>query len=312
MTMLHRPVLLDEVLEQLNLEPDGIYIDGTFGRGGHSQAILQRLGANGKLLAIDKDALAIHAAQQQGLTDDPRFYLRQGSFTQLHHYVSELGWLGKVNGMLLDLGVSSPQLDDAARGFSFLRDGPLDMRMDAAQPQDAQQWINNALERDIIEVLKTYGEERYARRIAAFIVAARQQTPITTTGQLADIVAKAHPRWEPHKHPATRTFQAIRIFINHELDELREVLQQSLDLLASGGRLLVISFHSLEDKVVKQFIQAYGSTAHLPRDIPLTNAQLQTSLRLKRINGAIRASSTEITENPRARSAILRIMEKIK
>ncbi len=310
--MLHHPVLLTEVLEHLALQPDGIYIDGTFGRGGHSQAILQHLGSNGKLLAIDKDAAAIQAAQQRGLLSDPRFYLRQGSFTQLHHYASELGWLGKVNGMLLDLGVSSPQLDDATRGFSFLRDGPLDMRMDTTQPQDARQWINSAAERDIIEVLKTYGEERYARRIAAHIVAARQQAPITTTGQLADIVAKAHPRWEPHKHPATRTFQAIRIFINHELDELREVLQQSLDILASHGRLLAISFHSLEDHMVKQFMQAHASTTHLPRDIPLTSAQLQASLRLRRINGAIRASDAEITKNPRARSAILRIMEKIK
>lgn len=310
--MLHRPVLLKEVLQYLAVKSDGIYIDGTFGRGGHSQAILQCLGPEGKLLAIDKDAAAIQAAQQLGLNNDARFHLRHSSFTQLHNYASEYGWLGNVDGMLLDLGVSSPQLDDATRGFSFLRDGPLDMRMDEQQPQDAQQWINTAAEQDIADVLKTYGEERYARRIAAHIVAARQQAAITTTGQLAEIVATAHPQWEPHKHPATRTFQAIRIFINRELDELQEALKQSLDILRIGGRLLVISFHSLEDQIVKKFIHAYGSTADIPRDIPLTAIQLQNSLRLKRINGAVRASQAELTENPRARSAILRIMEKIK
>lgn len=307
----HQPVLLGEVLTQLAIKPDGIYVDGTFGRGGHSSEILRRLGPAGHLFAVDKDAAAVAAAKAQGLCDDPRFSIRQGSFTELFEAIKAQGWLGKVDGMLLDLGVSSPQLDDAERGFSFLRDGPLDMRMDTRQSLDAKHWINTAEERDIAEVLKTYGEERYAKRIANFIVAARSEMPITTTGRLAEIVAKAHPRWEPQKHPATRTFQAIRIFINRELDELQEVLQHSLEILANHGRLLVISFHSLEDRMVKDFISKHGSTANLPRDIPFTDAQMQSQLRVKRINGAIRATATELTANPRARSAVLRIMEKI-
>jgi len=310
--MSHQPVLLKEVLEHLAIKPDGIYIDGTFGRGGHSSEILKHLGPNGHLLAIDKDAEAIQAAQDKGLCADPRFHIHQGSFISLSALAAAKGWIGQVDGILLDLGVSSPQLDDASRGFSFLKDGPLDMRMDSTQPQDAKQWIHTAEEAEIAEVLKTYGEERYSRRIAAFIVAARLESPIETTGRLAEIVAKAHPRWEPHKNPATRTFQAIRIFINRELDELTQVLPQSLDILKAGGRLAVISFHSLEDKLVKNFLNGYGSAAHLPRELPLTATEVQAALRLKKITGAVRATTAEITENPRARSAILRVMEKIK
>lgn len=292
------------------IKPDGIYLDGTFGRGGHSNEILERLSSKGRLLAIDKDRAAIQAATDKGLTADPRFCIKQGSFTDLATHVAEKGWLGQVDGMLLDLGVSSPQLDEAERGFSFLRDGPLDMRMDNTQSVDAKTWLNSAKEQEIAQVLKTYGEERYAKRIAGHIVAERSIAPIVTTGRLAEIVTKAHPNWEPHKNPATRTFQAIRIFINRELEELQRVLPQSLDLLAPGGRLLVISFHSLEDKIVKDFLNKFGSTAHLPRGLPLTDAVLQAGLRLKKINGAIRATEAEIAQNTRARSAILRIMEK--
>lgn len=310
--MSHCPVLLHEVLENLAIKPDGIYLDGTFGRGGHSVEILKILGPNGHLLAIDKDTAAIEAARNKGLCNDPRFCIEQGSFTSLYTHVASKEWMGKVDGILLDLGVSSPQLDDATRGFSFLRDGPLDMRMDNTQTKDAKYWINTAEEHEIADVLKTYGEERYAKRIAGHIVNARKESPIETTGRLAQIVTVAHPRWEPHKNPATRTFQAIRIFINRELEELKQVLPQSLDILKIGGRLLVISFHSLEDKIVKDFLNIYGSTAHLPRELPLTELELQSGLRLKKINGAIRATEAEIAQNPRARSAILRVMEKTK
>lgn len=310
--MSHTPVLQQAVQQYLAIKPQGIYIDATFGRGGHSADILRQLGPEGQLLAIDKDPEAIQAAQDKGFCADPRFHIEQGSFTTLYAHAAARGWIGKVDGILLDIGVSSPQLDDAQRGFSFTQDGPLDMRMDNTQSQDAKHWINTAKEAEIATVLKTYGEERYARRIAAFIVAARAESPIETTGRLAEIVAKAHPRWEPHKNPATRSFQAIRIFINQELEELETVLPQSLETLKTGGRLVVISFHSLEDKLVKQFFNTYGSAAHLPRELPLTAVELDTTLRLKKITGAVRATTAEITENPRARSAILRVMEKIK
>ncbi len=309
--MPHQPVLLDEVIQHLAIAADGIYIDGTFGRGGHSTEILRHLGPQGHLFAMDKDADAIAATQQAPFVD-PRFSIARGSFIGLRAQMEQRGWLGKVNGILLDLGVSSPQLDDVDRGFSFLRDGPLDMRMDSAQTLDAKQWLNSATEQEISTVLREYGDERYAVRIAKAIVAARSQLPLTTTGQLAAIVSKAHPRWERHKHPATRTFQAVRIFINRELIELREVLIQSLDILAVGGRLLVISFHSLEDRIVKEFIKTYSTTEHWPRELPVTHATMQASLRLKRINGAIRPGERELAQNIRARSATLRIMEKIK
>lgn len=309
--MQHQPVLLQEVIEHLAIKPDGIYIDATFGRGGHSQKILEHLGPNGQLLAMDKDHSAIAAAKEQGFYQDPRFSIHQGSFTQLLALVRKNNVLAKVNGILLDLGVSSPQLDDSTRGFSFLLNGPLDMRMDQSQSLDAQQWLNTATTAEIREVIKEYGEERYALRIAKAIVAFREKTPLTTTKQLAEVVSQAHPRWEKHKHPATRTFQAIRIFINSELEDLKNVLEQSLEALVSGGRLLVISFHSLEDRIVKNFISMHGSLSRWPRGIPLTASQLQATLRIKRINSAIRPSEKEIQQNKRSRSAILRIMEKI-
>lgn len=309
---MHQPVLLKEVLEYLAVKPNGIYIDGTFGRGGHSTEILKHLGPDGHLLAIDKDIEAIQAAQNKGLSAASNFYIQQGSFSSLYEKVVAKNWVGQVDGILLDLGVSSPQLDDAQRGFSFLKDGPLDMRMDNTQPHDAKEWINAAEESDIAYVLKTYGEERYAKRIAAFICKAREESPIETTGRLAEIVTEANPRWESHKHPATRTFQAIRIFVNRELDELAEVLPQSLEILKVGGRLLVISFHSLEDRMVKQFLNQQCSVAHLPRELPLTRTEVEASIRFKKVTGAIRATAAEVFENPRARSAILRVVEKTK
>lgn len=309
--MKHHPVLLNEVTQYLGIRPNGIYLDGTFGRGGHSAAILKLLGPEGRLFAMDKDASAIAAAKESSLSNDPRFLIQQGSFARLGDFISQQGYAEKVNGILLDLGVSSPQLDDPSRGFSFLRDGPLDMRMDTTQSLDASLWINQASERDISHILKEYGEERFANRIASAIVKARTLAPINTTEQLAEIVAKAHPRWEPHKHPATRVFQAIRIFINHELDELEQALTQCLTVLAPGGRLLVISFHSLEDRIVKAFLRTHSSGAQWPRELPLTHAQMQSQLRLKRINGPIRPGKIELELNPRARSATLRIMEKL-
>jgi 16S rRNA (cytosine1402-N4)-methyltransferase len=304
----HQPVLLNEVLEALAIKPNGIYVDGTFGRGGHSLAILQRLGPEGRLLALDKDPESV-AAGKTGPFRDPRFCIVHGSFTVLEKAVQDRGWHGKVNGVLLDLGVSSPQVDDAKRGFSFVKDGPLDMRMNPGQGMDAATWINQASETEIRQVIFEFGEERFAKRIARFIVNAREQTPITRTAQLSEIVRQAVPKWEPKKHPATRTFQAIRIFINRELDELQNCLPQCVDVMATGGRLCVISFHSLEDRIVKQFIQRESHGEQLPRDLPVKAAEL--SHRLKKVGALIKPSKTEITTNPRARSACLRIAEKL-
>jgi 16S rRNA (cytosine1402-N4)-methyltransferase len=302
----HTSVLLAEAIEQLNIQADGIYVDTTFGRGGHARAILSRLGENGRLYAIDKDPLAIEAAQ---LISDKRFSIKYGSFTLLQSWMESLALLGKVNGILLDIGVSSPQLDDPGRGFSFLRDGPLDMRMDTAQKLSAAKWINTAAKREIEEVLQVYGEERFYRRIAAAIVEAREDRKIETTLQLAAIVSKAHPRWEYHKHPATRTFQAIRIFINDELHELNECLEQCLRVLANSGRIAVITFHSLEFRVVKNFMQKHSSPKNLPREIPLTKEYLAVGL--KRIVKGLKPTVKEIEFNPRARSASLQVAEKI-
>src|SRR3989338_2692668 len=266
--MKHESVLLGEAIAELAIKEEGIYIDAEFGRGGHSQAILERLGPNGRLMAIDLDPEAISVAKSEPFFSDTRFEIEQSSFSHLEELISKRGWLGKVNGVLLDLGVSSPQLDDPQRGFSFLHEGPLDMRMDPNEPRSAAVWINNARQDDIADVLKTYGEERFARRIAAAIVREREQAPILTTTRLAAIVVKANPRWERHKHPATRAFQAIRIFINRELEELSCCLEQCVEVLAIGGRLVALSFHSLEDRIVKRFIQAQERGGAMPR-LPL-------------------------------------------
>lgn len=305
---LHQPVLSAEVLTGLAIIPDGLYIDATFGRGGHSAQILQQLGSKGRLMAIDQDPAAIAAAKEGGFLSDPRFIIRFASFADLSGLVQEQGWMGKVNGLLLDLGVSSPQLDDPARGFSFRKSGPLDMRMNPEQGISAAAWLNSARENEIAKVLQDYGEERFARRIARAIVEARREKPFTTTQALADLIAEAVPFREPDKHPATRSFQGIRIFINQELEALRACLAQCLDVLAAGGRLVVISFHSLEDRLVKEFMQQ-EVRGDAPSKLPLRDHQMIRRLRI--VSRLVRPTSAEIDINPRARSARLRIAEKL-
>jgi 16S rRNA (cytosine1402-N4)-methyltransferase len=304
---LHRPVLLEQVLEALRVEPDGLYIDGTFGRGGHAAAVLERLGTEGRLLAFDKDPDAVEFAAER-FGNEPRLIMRSGSFINLATVVTELGWQGRVNGILFDLGVSSPQLDDAARGFSFLKPGPLDMRMNPRAGISASQWLAEAGEREIADVLWKYGEERFSRRIARAIVRTRDEAPVTTTEQLATLVGEAVPGREAKKHPATRSFQAIRIFINRELEEVEAVLPQAVDALAPGGRLVVISFHSLEDRIVKRFIRDQHRGPQLPPDLPV--APPAYAPKLKPVGKQIRADAAEVKINPRARSAVLRVAER--
>lgn len=302
----HLPVMIDEALAALAIRPDGIYIDGTFGRGGHSGRILDALGDGGRLLAFDKDADAVAVARER-FGDDPRFDIVHGSFADLAATVTARGLAQRIDGLLLDLGVSSPQLDDPARGFSFLYDGPLDMRMDRSAGRSAAQWLAEADEDDIAVVLRDYGEERFARRIARAIVARRQTAPIVATRDLADLVAQTCPIKEKHKHPATRTFQGIRIFINRELDDLQDCLQGVLDVLASGARLVVISFHSLEDRIVKRFMRDAARGPQLPKGLPVPHSETQGRLRV--LGKSQRASVTEVETNPRARSAVLRVAE---
>lgn len=305
---LHRPVLLDQVLDALQVRPDGLYIDGTFGRGGHAAVILEKLGTEGRLLAFDKDPDAVDFAAGR-FGDEPRLIMRSGSFINLATVVAELGWQGRVNGILFDLGVSSPQLDDAARGFSFLKPGPLDMRMNPRAGISASQWLAAADEREIADVLWKYGEERFSRRIARNIVRARDETPVTTTEQLATLIAEAVPGREAKKHPATRSFQAIRIFINRELEDIEAVLPPAVDALAPGGRLAVISFHSLEDRIVKRFIRDQYRGPQLPPDLPV--APPAYAPKLKPVGKQIRADAAEVRINPRARSAVLRVAERV-
>ncbi|WP_115719998.1 16S rRNA (cytosine(1402)-N(4))-methyltransferase RsmH [Gallaecimonas mangrovi] len=300
----HVSVLLNESIKALAIAPDGLYVDGTFGRGGHSRAILEQLGPNGRLVAIDRDPAAI--AEAKTITD-PRFSIVQGPFSGLAEYLTELGLAGKVDGLLLDLGVSSPQLDDAERGFSFMRDGPLDMRMDPTSGQSAADWLNRADANDIAFVLKTFGEERFAKRIARAIVERREQAPLSRTGELADLIAKAVPVKEKHKHPATRSFQAVRIYINSELDEVKQALDGALKALAPGGHLAVISFHSLEDRLVKQFIRVQEKGPELPPGLPVTQDQLKHHMKLKSLGKPIFPSEEETQANPRARSSVLRV-----
>lgn len=303
----HRSVLLDSAVDYLIGDPDGNYVDGTFGRGGHSQLILGRLGASGRLLGIDKDPEAIGAAEVLA-AEDPRFGYFHGSFAELGRAVSEAGW-ERVDGVLMDLGVSSPQLDDASRGFSFMRDGPLDMRMNPLQSPSAAEWLARADEREIADVIWRYGEERFSRRIARLIVERRKEAPIETTLQLAALVSEAVPKKEKHKHPATRTFQAVRIFINRELEDLEAGLQASVDQLATGGRLVVISFHSLEDRLVKRFMRDLARGPRLPKGIPVTAEQEASDFQL--IGKARKADAGEVSENVRARSAVMRVLERI-
>lgn len=302
----HVSVLLREAVDGLNIRPDGIYVDGTFGRGGHSRAIVERLGPQGRLIALDRDL----AAQEAGKAiADARFTLVHSGFSSLKERLGELG-VSKVDGVLLDIGISSPQIDEAERGFSFRFDGPLDMRMDQSRGQTAAEFLAVASEQQLGGVIKDYGEERFAKQIARAIVAARTGgVAITTTRQLAKIVASAVYKTEPGQDPATRTFQALRIFINQELEELSLTLPQCVEVLAPGGRLAVISFHSLEDRIVKQFIRSQQDRDNLPARFPVRASELPPS-RLVAIGRAIRASAAEVKANPRARSAVLRIAER--
>ncbi|MCX7089258.1 MAG: 16S rRNA (cytosine(1402)-N(4))-methyltransferase RsmH [Methylococcales bacterium] len=308
--MVHLPVMFKEVLEQLAIRQDGFYLDCTFGRGGHSGGILTQLGATGRLLALDRDVDAISSEAANVLAKDSRVQIQHCCFSALAGAVSQAGGDGLLDGVLMDLGVSSPQLDNAERGFSFLRDGPLDMRMDTSAGLSAQQWLATVAEQHLVKVLFEYGEERYARRIAAAIVAERAINPITSTRQLAKLIENTIPNKEKHKHPATRTFQAIRIEINQELEELKAALQQSLQVLKPGGRLVVIAFHSLEDRLVKRFINNEAGAKHHPGKLPIREVDIVKG-DLKKMGKAIKASAEETRQNIRARSAIMRVAEKV-
>ncbi len=305
--LVHTTVLLNETVDGCLNDPKGIYVDGTFGRGGHSRLLLSKLLPEGRLIGFDKDPQAI-AAGRQLAQEDSRFSIVQAGFAQMSVELARLG-IEKVHGILLDLGVSSPQLDDSERGFSFMQDGPLDMRMNPDVGQSASDWVMTTSESDIAWVLKEYGEERFAKRMARALVQARSEAPITRTLQLAKIIKEANPAWEKHKHPATRAFQAIRIAVNNELGELEQVLESSVDLLVPQGRLAVISFHSLEDRLVKRFIRAQENGRELPRNIPVTDDMLGRTL--KKIGKAIMPTEAETEANPRARSAVLRIAERL-
>jgi len=304
----HQPVMLAEVLEALAVKPAGAYVDATYGRGGHARAVLDRLGAEGRLLVFDRDPDAIAQARRE-LGGDARVTVIQERFSMLGRHIENLGLAGKVDGILLDLGVSSPQLDDPARGFGFMRDGPLDMRMDPASGMPVRDWLEHARESEIRDVIRRYGEERYAGRIARAIVARRKTAPLATTAELAAVVSDACPTRERDRHPATRTFQALRIFINRELEELAAVLPQALALLAVGGRLAVISFHSLEDRLVKRFMRAAARGDDYPPELPVTASALHPQLRL--CGKARHPGAAEVAVNPRARSAVLRVAERV-
>lgn len=306
----HITVLLDEAVNGLALKENGIYIDGTFGRGGHSRYILERLGEHGRLIALDRDPRAI-AVGEDLMKKDPRFSIIHGPFSGLAEYVKELDLSGKIDGVLLDLGVSSPQLDDAERGFSFMRDGPLDMRMDPTCGISAADWLAKADVDDIGWVLKTFGEEKFAYRIARAIVADRAESPFLRTLDLAHLIERLCPKREKKKHPATRSFQAIRIYVNSELEEIHKVLDGALEVLAINGQLSVISFHSLEDRIVKRFIRRQEKGREYPPGLPLTDAQMQSGKTLKAIGKALKPSVGEVDDNPRARSSVLRIAKKI-
>lgn len=308
----HKPVLLDEVIEALKLRADGYYIDGTFGRGGHSREILKRLGPQGRLLAFDKDPDAVKSAKTDFVQDD-RFEIIKGSFTMLAQYVKQHELHAKVAGVFFDFGVSSPQLDDAERGFSFRFDAPLDMRMNPEEGLSVAEWLSKADETEIANVIYEYGEERASRRVAKTIVNARAESPIETTTQLAELVRKAVPfkrsRGKGKEiHPATKTFQALRIFINRELDDIKDVLPQTVDALCPGGRLAAISFHSLEDRIVKRFIRDQSSPKEYPPELPIMPDE--SDVKIKKVTNKIRATEKEIEENPRARSAVLRVAER--
>lgn len=295
-------------MQALAIQASGYYLDGTFGRGGHASALLARLGARGRLLAVDRDPQAVAAGQALAARDS-RLEIAQARYSALPALAHSRGWAGQINGILLDLGVSSPQLDQAERGFSFNVEAPLDMRMDGTSGISAADWLASASERQIADVLKTYGEERFARRIARTLVEARRTQPISTTQQLVELIERAVPTREPGKHPATRSFQAIRIQINEELEELRRFLAGVCDLLAAGGRLVVISFHSLEDRMVKRFIRDEAQGASIPKGVPVRDSELRR--RLRAVGHPVYPSAAEIERNPRARSAVMRTAERL-
>ena len=307
----HETVLLDEAVEALNIKKDGVYIDATFGRGGHSAKVIEQLGPEGRMLLIDKDPLAIAFAKEV-YADDKRVLVWQGSFKDFPEALKDFG-LDRADGVLLDLGVSSPQIDDASRGFSFMRDGALDMRMNPDAGESAAEWIARAGEEEIANVIYLYGEDKLSRRIARNIVEKRDESPISTTLQLAEIIASSIPmrlqKKEPGKHPATRSFQAIRIFINRELDDLNECLANSNEFLSDRGRLVVISFHSLEDRIVKRFLRAQSNAPSMPRGLPITDDQIAAP-DFKLIGKAVKPTRNEIDINVRSRSAIMRIGER--
>lgn len=301
----HRPILVRAVIDALCVDPDGNYVDATFGRGGHTRALLERLSPEGRILAIDRDPAAIAAAKTLA-NEDARVRVRYGRMSEMRRFVNDAE-LNDVVGVLMDLGVSSPQLDDPERGISFRGDGPLDMRMDPTSGVSASHWINSASEDELATVFREFGEERHARRIARAIVDRRVEAPIERTADLAALVARAQPRPDPHKHAATRVFQAIRIHINEELDEVRLALDAAFELIRSGGRIAVLTFHSLEDRIVKHAFRRWTEGEALPRRLPITG-RAATSARL--VIRAQRADAAEVAANPRARSALLRVLEK--
>ena len=304
----HQSVLLDESVASLNIRPDGNYIDATFGRGGHTRAILQQLNEQGRLIAFDLDPEAINYAKKE-FADEPRLTIEHCNFDQVANVITQLGLAEKIDGVLMDLGVSSPQLDDAERGFSFLRSGLLDMRMDISQGETARQWLAKVKHNDLAYVLRKYGEEKFAKRIATAIVETRAEREITETGDLAEIIANAIPVKEKHKHPATRSFQAIRIFINQELQAVEKGLEGAASVLAKKGRLSVISFHSLEDRIVKRFMRDMSSRPKLPAGLPVMEADIVVPFQL--VSKPIVAGETELDVNPRSRSARLRVLERV-
>lgn len=308
-TFSHISVLLNESVTALAIKSDGTYIDATFGRGGHSAQILAALGEQGRLIAFDRDPQAIAAAQRY--KDDPRFTIIHEPFGEMVQVIEGMSLKGKIDGVLMDLGVSSPQLDDASRGFSFMKDGPLDMRMDTSRGQSAADWLASAEEQDIAQVIKEFGEEKFGKRIAHAIVERRKTQPVSRTAELAELIDEAVPVKDKYKHPATRAFQGIRIYINAELEQLRVGLKAAVEVLAPQGRLAVISFHSLEDRLVKRFIKEQSRGKVVPHNLPITQAEIDAEKVLKALGKAIKPSEEEIAHNVRSRSAVLRVAEKL-
>lgn len=305
----HNSVLLEETIDALNIKADGTYLDATFGRGGHSRAILERLGKDGRLIAFDRDIEAITAAQS--LTSDPRFSIHHCAFANLKVVINDLGLYGLIDGILMDIGVSSPQLDDASRGFSFQKDGPLDMRMDTGSGVSAAEWLNSASLEEIATVIKQYGEEKFGTRIAHAVLEYRANKPLETTAEFAKLIDQAVPVKDKYKHPATRAFQGVRIFINGELKQLELGLSESIDILKPSGRLAVISFHSLEDRMVKRFFKSKSQGKKYPAKLPIMQVEADVGKQVRIIGKPVKPSEQEVKTNPRARSSVLRVAEKL-